>query len=295
MIISAESLENRLQTGCPLTVQLPASPWQREALADPLLPLVRGGSLPGATYDQAFDAIEETQPGAYCPLEAVQEYLRANWTILLAATGSLAPAESKMGRPTLLTPELFGQIEQLAESGIKDPQIYAKLGIRQQTWAYWMKDKEGDLFVAVARARATLAERLMRTIPHMEKGWQAPVWVLTQLFPDDYSRPNADTTVNVNASAISASSAVSAAISPEKIADLQARKRKQIERQVVSPAACDASSRAPGRMAGLRCPPMPVQQFDGKLRVRRCSTRGPATPLVRRCRIRHDTSIARSR
>lgn len=217
------------KVAAPLAVQLPASPWQREALADPLLPLVREGKLPGATYDQAFDAVEETQPGAYCPVEAVQEYLRANWTILLAATAPLASAESKIGRPTLLTPELFAQIEQLAESGIKDPQIYAKLGIRQQTWAYWMKDKDGDLFVTIARARATLAERLMRSIPMMEKGWQASVWVLTQLFPEDYSRPNADTTVNVNASAQAVASAcASTTISLEKIADIQERGRRQL-------------------------------------------------------------------
>ena len=89
-----------------------------------------------------------------------------------------------------------------------------------------------DFRDAIARARARLARRLVRLIPTMEKGWQAPVWVLTQLFPGDYSRPNAETNISVNASASAVAEAKTAVtIPPEMIQNLQARRKVALQAQ----------------------------------------------------------------
>lgn len=134
---------------------------------------------------------------------------------------------------------MIDEVAACAEDGLKDPQIYTELGVAKQTWSDWTNEKgehfQPDLSDALARARAKLAHRLVKIIPTMEKGWQAPVWLLTQHFPGDYSRPNADTTVNVNASANASAqaSALSAVvISNEKLANLQARTQRKFEHQM---------------------------------------------------------------
>ncbi len=213
---------------------VPANPLRAAALADPVLQMVQGGALVDATYDAAWDAIETLLgEGSYvAPTSEVQDYLRRNWEALLAepAPVSAPTSTSKRGRPTLLTPELLAQIEAAAEDGVKDAQIYAELGIAKQTWSRWLELEH--FREAIAAARARLARRMMKLIPTMEKGWQAPVWVLTQLFPGDYSRPNAETEINVNASANATAASSAVTISPAVIAKMQDRRRQALKGQM---------------------------------------------------------------
>ena len=146
-------------------------------------------------------------------------------------TASPVPAQNPPpGRQTTLTPELLASIAEAAEAGLKNPQIYALLSIPKQTWSDWTNEKgehfQADLPETLERARARLALRLLKLIPTMEKGWQAPVWMLTQHFPKEYARPNADTTVNVNAKA---EASASAALSEQERMDFQSREKKALE------------------------------------------------------------------
>ena len=195
------------------------------ALDDPLLLEARRrqqkGEAPPVTYHAAWDAWDAEHPGRpFEPQAGVEEYLRQRWPLLLLEGED---ERAKVGRPSLLTPALLAEIERLAVTGLKDPLIYRKLGIRHQLWSDWTKDPDGDLARALARARATLAENLLRDLALMPKGWQAGVWLLTQHFPDEYTRPNADTSIHVNASA---SASISVEVTPETLAKIQARRQQ---------------------------------------------------------------------
>lgn len=188
------------------------------------------GTLPDTFYHAAWDALVE-EGEEYAPSEEVETWLRARWGEVTRE--HLPKALVRLGgRPSKLTDDLLAKIEQAAETGLKDPQIYALLAIPQQTWSHWLGHEPG-FSVIIAQARARMSARMLQLVPVMEKGWQAPVWLLTQHFPQEFSRPNADTTVNVSAMASASASATTAVvIPPAKVADLQARKQRQVEKQL---------------------------------------------------------------
>ena len=200
---------------------------RERALADPLFRDARRrqqkGEAPPVGYHEAWDIWEAEHPGVpFRPQEGVEAYQRHHWPVLMLEGEE---ERAKAGRPSLLTPALLAKIEVLAETGAKDPIIYCKLGIRHQLWSDWTKDPESDLNRALAKARATLAEDVLRGIKSFPKGWQAGVWLLTQHFPELFSRPNADTQINVNASA---SASLSVEVTPDILANLQERRRRQL-------------------------------------------------------------------
>ena len=211
----------------PAEPTVPRGDLYERAVADPLFREGRRrqqkGEAPARTFDLAWDEHNASNPKvAYEPAVDVAEYLRRYWLLLLLEGEE---ERAKAGRPSLLTAALLAKIEALAETGAKDPIIYRKLGIRHQLWSDWTKDPESDLNRALAKARATLAEDVLRGIKSFPKGWQAGVWLLTQHFPELFSRPNADTQINVNASA---SASLSIEVTPATLANLQERRRQQL-------------------------------------------------------------------